>query len=216
MNTSKALQPPASKCSIRIADHILNLHSHNMQSDEDKPDVVFLIGAPARLEPQGDATEAWTMHLYLDPAGCPPRALSGNAWQIHCEESVAESVFHGWAQQCILLMIESIVGPNLMGFCFVSQLSNLLRETTGERIVARLVPLDQTEQFSQSLAGIPIQDAWLAIFSHVPSIELFSHIATLFEDQIHPEGRLLCSVNVLQQGEESLLLLTTQPSQSRD
>lgn len=205
MNTPNALQPPASFYSIQIADHVLNLHSHTMQSDEDQPDVVFLIGAPAGLEPKGDA-----MHLYLDPAHCPPRALSGSAWQVHCEDSITEPAFHRWAQQCILLMIESMQGKNMMGFEFVGELGNLLRQTTGERIVARLVPLEQAEQLGKSLAGIPIQDAWLAIFSYAPSMELFSRIYALFEGRVYEEGRLLCSVNELQQGEDCLLLLTSQ------
>lgn len=205
MKTPNALQPPASFYRIQISDHVLNLHSDNMQSDEEQPDVVFQICAPAELEPNGDA-----MHLYLDPAHCPKRVLPSNAWQIHCEESITDQAFHGWAQQCILLMIESMQGKNMMGFEFVGELGNLLRQTTGECIVARQVPLDQAEQLSQSLTGIPIQDAWLAIFSHADSMELFSRMYALFENQVHSEGRLLCSVNELQQGEEFLLLLTSQ------
>lgn len=208
MTTANPLQPPASFYNIQIADHVLNLHSHNMQSDEDHPDVVFLIGAPAGLEPQSDA-----MHLYLDPANFPPRELPANAWQIRCDASIAEPAFHGWAQQCILLMIESMQGKNMMGFDFVGELGNLLRHTTGERIVVRLVPLEQAEQLSQSMAGIEVQDAWLAIFGHAPSMDLFFRTHALFEGLVHEEGRLLCSVNDLQQGEECLLLLTTQKNQ---
>lgn len=205
------IQPPASAWNIRIADYILNQHSHIQHSDENKLNLVFLIGAPAEFESQGNALEAGATHLYLDPADCPPRTLSGNAWQIHCEESVTESDFHGWAQQCTQLMIEFILETHLFD-SYMNLMFALLRRTTDERIVVKMVPLDQAEQLSQSLAGIPIEDAWVATFSYEPNMEFYNRIATLFEDQIHPETRFSYSAIVKQQGEESLLLLTTQAS----
>lgn len=209
------IQPPASAWNIRIADYILNLHSHIQQSDENKLDLVFLIGAPAGVEPWGNAMETGTYHLYLDPADYPPRTLSGNAWQIHCEESVAESAFHGWAQQCTQLMIEFILETHLFD-SYMNLMFALLRRTTDERIVVKTVPLDQAEQLSQSLASIPIVDVWVATFSYAPSMEFYNRIATLFEDQTHPEARFSYSAIIKQQGEESLLLLTTQVSQWTD
>lgn len=205
-------QPPASAWNIQIADYILNLQSRIQQSDESKLNLVFLIGAPAGLEPPGNATEAGTTHLYLDPADCPPRTLSGNAWQIHCEESVAESAaFHGWAQQCTQLMIEFMLGPHLFE-SHINLMFSLLNRRTDERIVAKMVPLNQAEQLSQSLAGIPIEDVWVATFSYAPNMETYTRIAALFQDQIHPEAWLSSSAIIKQQGEESLLLLTTQAS----
>lgn len=58
-------QPPASAWNIQIADYILNLHSHIQQSDENKLDLVFLIGATVGLEPLGNATEAGTGSSHL-------------------------------------------------------------------------------------------------------------------------------------------------------
>lgn len=208
-------QPPASAWNIQIADYILNLHSHIQQSDENKLDLVFLIGATVGLEPLGNATEAGTTHLYLDPADYPPRTLSGNAWQIHCEESVVESAFHGWAQQCTQLMIEFMLGPHFFESP-MNRMFSLLDRRTDERIVAKMVPLNQAEQLSQSLAGIPIEGAWVATFSYAPSIEFYTRIGTLFQDQIHPEARLYCSAIIKQQGEECLLLLTTQANHWTD
>lgn len=205
MNTVKTLHaPPPGFYQIAIADYILDHHSDNLSEGQTRADVSFHIGAPNNLVPQDDA-----MHLFLDPANHVTRQLSGDAWQIHCEDSVTENGFHLWAQQTVQLMLEAMLGKNMMGFEFVGEVRNLLRQTKGEYIVARHVPLNQAEQLSQRLADSSIQDAWLALFSHAPSMEMCSHVITVFQDHVPDEGGLLSSVNTLGKGADCLMVLTT-------
>lgn len=209
MHKAKPLQaPPPSFYQVAINDYILDHQSHNLTDGQTRADVSFHLGAPQGLLPQDDA-----MHLFLDPASHVARQLPANAWQIHCDDSVTESEFHPWAQQTVQLMLETMLGKNMLGFEFVSEIGNLLSGCTEGHIEVRQIPLNQAEQLSQQLAGNNAQAAWLALFGQQLSMGQYAHTLSLFENIVQPDGRLLSSVNIPEQGEDWLMVLTVQQRQ---
>lgn len=209
MNTIKKLQPPAHGLyRISIRDYLLNHHAQNTENEHDVIDIEFHIGAPDNELPKREG-----MHLFIDPADCLRRQLPTDAWQIHAEPSITSNDFHLWAQQVVQLMLEAMLGKNMIGFEFISELRNLLRQTTEQRIVLQHVPLDNAEQLSERIAASGIEHAWLALFSRSLPMNLYSRMATLFEQHIPDEGRFLSSANTLDKGEDCLMLMTVQARQ---